>query len=115
LARRAGTIWAVKMTERNWDNFFTAEDFRDEKNRKSVEMLGAMFGFDPVPELEKMCAVVAKKANAILRAELERAPVVYAEPGHPSPGRNCWTDEKAGSDTHSARLVGVREITSKDK
>ena len=52
---------------------------------------------------------IAERANAILRAKLEKAPEVF---GHGIPGYWCQDlrGERAKNDTHRARLVCIEPI-----
>lgn len=78
---------------RDWENFFRPEDFsRLDKLPKSFPL-----SWDGVAEI----------ANAILRKEIAKAPVVYSDNA-----RVEWIANACELDTNKARLIMVEEINA---
>lgn len=100
------------MTERNWNQFFTAEDFSShgkyyracEYQRHTTKSPGAAYG--------ALAALCSEIANAILAEELKKAKRVYldAEVGRKS---DYWTDRRQAVNwpTHTALLIDEKEMS----
>lgn len=78
---------------RDWQNFFTAEDFAESGNPFRMDYK------------------TADKANAILREELKKAIRVYCQAVYLD--TMGWTIEYQQNDTHTALLIDEKQINSK--
>lgn len=82
---------------RDWQNFFTAEDF------------------------ENLCCPACENFpdifNGILRGELEKAQTAYGFKGNGFDWNKVtwqsWATEGQDADTHTARLIDIKKIESK--
>lgn len=82
------------MAEREWEKFFTADDFNFDVTIEGHQ------GCDPEPRH------LADRANAILREALEKAPKVF---DNDETMTTCGWQPKLG-DTHSGRIVCIKKI-----
>lgn len=81
----------------DWQNLFSLENLIDPKKRNVTAERVRAQGY-------------ANRANAFIREALEKAPKLYGAPGHTHYPDLIWEEAKGASDTHTARLVDVREI-----
>ena len=88
---------------RNWNNFFTAEDFAH-----PVDKLDAEFWEQQKVHFEHIATI----ANAILREALAEARQVS---GIIVDGESFWDEERDEKDTHTARLVMIEALRSEDQ
>lgn len=101
------------MTQRNWQNFFRPEDFaaselmnvsveaNDSKNDDKAALATQILRHEIGSELSRM-------ANAILREEIAKAPVVYWVDKVSM--KSSVSDYPTPDTTHKASLICVEEI-----
>lgn len=98
---------------RDWQKFFTAEDFDKTVTMGDIEKYVLTITGKPSGLFGSLAhdvyMVIANKANAILREELSKAKMVWKIQSANAWGENesDWRSDKL---THTALLVDVKEI-----